>query len=120
MLFLWATCQPLGMEEVLERMEQRIRIGDSRLVVEDDAQALVAVVEEEIAHGEHELCIDATQLGDDDPETVAMMLRRCAMSALRARGHLTVICPFGPVRTALSQAGLPVLSDRSIAETVLS
>ena len=102
-------------------MTVRSRLGETTtLLVGDDPHALVSVVDDELARGEHDLCIDATELAaDQDPETVASMLRQCASRVMRARGNLTVICPFGPVRTALSNAGLPVLSDRSIARRVL-
>jgi hypothetical protein len=102
-------------------MTERTRLGGATLLAADDPLALVAGVEDEIARGEHDLCIDATGLVSIlDPETMARTLRVCASRVIRARGHLTVICPFGPARTALARTGLPVLSDRSIAQAVLS
>jgi hypothetical protein len=100
-------------------MDREHRLGDTVMVTGDRPAELWDKVVGGLDEGERLLCVDACDLQPGDADTFLTEVGRCARAVLRRGGHLTVVCPLTVVRSQLRRAGIPVLSDRTIAKAVL-
>ena len=96
------------------------RLGDTTVLHVTRAEEVAPALRDQLEVGSRLLCVDASELVSDDAEDFAEAVCGCARIVGWRGGHLTVVCSLATVRRRLWAAGLPVFSDRTIAESVLA